>query len=114
MASSKLAKLDVVVFGATGDTGRCSCHYLFNNAKRLDITSWAPAARNLPKLQRLLPNVLSNDTPLPEQGLRPSEPIKADVNDYQSILQMVLFILLMNIHWNHIESLHQNVRALIP
>jgi len=88
MASSNLAKLDVIVFGATGDTGRLSCHYLFNNAKRLQITSWAPAARNLQKLQRLLPTMFSDDTPSPEHGVRPSVAIEADVTDYDSILRM--------------------------
>ena len=88
MASLRVAKLDVVVFGATGDTGRLCCHYLFNNGQKLGIKSWAPAARNLEKLQRLVPSVLSADTQLPEHGVRASQPIQADANDYDAILKM--------------------------
>jgi len=89
MAASKIgSKLDVVVFGATGDTGRCCCHYLFNNAKRLNIASWAPAARNLSKLQKLVGDAITQQGDVPTDGVRSSTPICADSTDYASMLAM--------------------------
>eukprot|EP01063_Lacrimia_lanifica_P022797 TRINITY_DN30318_c0_g1_i1.p1 TRINITY_DN30318_c0_g1~~TRINITY_DN30318_c0_g1_i1.p1 ORF type:complete len:463 (+),score=168.71 TRINITY_DN30318_c0_g1_i1:56-1444(+) len=81
------AKVDVVVFGATGDTGRCCAHFLFNNARRLNIASWAPALRN-PKKLDALGDALRQDGELPEHGVRASPHIVADSGDYASLLAM--------------------------
>lgn len=83
-----MEKVDIVVFGATGDTGRCCCHFLFNHGKRLNIKSWAPAARNLEKLERLIGSVISQKADVPTNGVRASAPICADSNDYDSMLAM--------------------------
>jgi len=81
--------LDVIVFGATGDTGRCACHYLFNNAKLIDLKSWAPAARNLKKLNKLVGDVCDPEaSKVPENGVVASPAIQADSNDYESLLAM--------------------------
>src|SRR5918999_1053001 len=45
--------LDVVVFGATGVTGRRVAAYLAERAGETDL-SWAPAARDAAKLDRVL------------------------------------------------------------
>jgi hypothetical protein len=37
--------VDLVVFGATGDTGISAVKMLYHHGKDLGITSWAPAAR---------------------------------------------------------------------
>jgi short subunit dehydrogenase-like uncharacterized protein len=71
--------LDVVVFGATGITGRQVCGYL---AKRVagdgDGPRWAAAARDLGKLGRVLGEV----------GVVPPETVVADVNDPDSLAAM--------------------------
>ena len=45
--------LDVVVFGATGVTGRRVCRYLAERAPEVD-TTWGAAARDAAKLERIL------------------------------------------------------------
>jgi len=80
---------DIVVFGATGDTGRCMCHFLHNRGAELGITSWAASARNLEKLDKLLGDIANgNGTDKPEKGVLASPPIKADIGDYESMLAM--------------------------
>lgn len=79
--------LDIVVFGATGDTGVVACCFLFFRGRQLGISSWAPAARNLSKLRSELLDRLPKDGP-EKDSLAPSEPIQADVGDYESLLRM--------------------------
>jgi short subunit dehydrogenase-like uncharacterized protein len=79
--------LDVVVFGATGDTGVVGCCYLFFQGKKLGITSWAPAARNIGKLQSDVLDRLENADPNLD-GLRPAAPISADASDYEALVKM--------------------------
>jgi len=77
--------LDVVIFGATGDTGSAACRLLYHHATKLHVNTWAPAARNLDKLQK---NVLQ---PLLEAASGEptwSTPIQADSNDLESLVQM--------------------------
>lgn len=81
-------RLDVIVFGATGDTGRSACHFLFNKAKTIDIKSWAPAARNLKKLNKLVGDVIDTNASAPENGVAASPAIQADSNDYESLVAM--------------------------
>lgn len=79
--------LDVVVFGATGDIGVAGCCCLYFKGKMLGVTSWAPAARNLAKLQKDVLDRLQAAEPGP-QGLAPAAPIKADSSDYASLVAM--------------------------
>lgn len=80
---------DIIVFGATGDTGRCVCHFLFNEGSRVGIESWAPAARNLKKLNKLLGEVVATSgEPGSDHGVLASPAIQADSNDYESMLEM--------------------------
>lgn len=80
-------ELDVVVFGATGDTGVVGCCCLFFRGRRLGVSSWAPAARSPEKLQRDVLDRLRGAEPGPE-GLAPEAPIQADAGDYASLLRM--------------------------
>lgn len=79
--------LDVVVFGATGDTGVVGCCFLFFQGKRLGLTRWAPAARNLSKLKKDVLDRLQGAEPGPE-GLWPEAPVQADAGDYDSLVRM--------------------------
>ena len=69
--------LDVVVFGATGITGRQVCRYLADRVTS-DGPRWAAAARDLGKLGRVLGEV----------GVVPPETVIADVNDPASLAAM--------------------------
>ena len=71
--------LDVVVFGATGITGRQVCAYLAQRSARNGAgISWAAAARDLGKLGRVLGEI----------GVVPPETVVADVNDPDSLATM--------------------------
>lgn len=79
--------LDVIVFGASGDTGIVGCCCLFFKGRRLGLSSWAPAARNLDKLKKeVLDRFESAELGL--EGLAPKAPICADASDYGSLLKM--------------------------
>jgi short subunit dehydrogenase-like uncharacterized protein len=69
--------LDVVVFGATGVTGRRVCRYLDERAPQVDAT-WGAAARDAGKLERILA----------EEGVEPENTISADLTDAQSLADM--------------------------
>ena len=69
--------LDVVVFGATGITGRQVCGYLAERADG-DGARWAAAARDLGKLGRVLGEV----------GVVPPETVVADLKDPDSLAAM--------------------------
>src|SRR5438270_7260481 len=65
-------EFDIVVFGATGFTGKLTAEYLANNAP--DTTTWALAGRNMQKLEQVRTD-LNKDLPL----------LKADVTDQGSL-----------------------------
>jgi short subunit dehydrogenase-like uncharacterized protein len=69
--------LDVVVFGATGVTGRRVASYLAERAAESDLR-WAAAARDVDKARRMLAAA----------GVSPSETIVADVSDPGSLAAM--------------------------
>lgn len=69
--------LDVVVFGATGVTGRRVAAYLAERAPETGA-SWAAAARDATKLQRVLD----------EDGVSTPETISADLGDPDSLAAM--------------------------
>jgi short subunit dehydrogenase-like uncharacterized protein len=69
--------LDVVVFGATGVTGRRVAAYLAERSAETDLR-WAAAARDADKATRLLGEI----------GVRPPETIVADVGDPGSLAAM--------------------------
>jgi len=66
--------LDVVVFGATGVTGRRVAAYLAERSAEMGVR-WAAAARDVEKAQRLLE----------EAGVSPPETIAADIEDPGSL-----------------------------
>jgi short subunit dehydrogenase-like uncharacterized protein len=66
--------LDVVVFGATGITGRQVAAYLAERAQETSLR-WAPAARDPAKLRRVLA----------ETGVDAPEPLVADLGDRDSL-----------------------------
>jgi len=80
-------ELDLVVFGASGDTGVIGCCYLFFQGRRLGLRSWAPAGRNANKLKKELMERFASAEPGAD-GLLPSEPIIADSGDYESLVKM--------------------------
>ena len=69
--------LDIVVFGATGVTGRRVAGYLAERAAETDLR-WAAAARDAEKADRILG----------ESGVSPPETIVADVSDPASLAAM--------------------------
>ena len=69
--------LDVVVFGATGVTGRRVCRYLDKRAPAVGA-SWGAAARDAAKLERILG----------EEGVEPENAISADLGDEKSLADM--------------------------
>ncbi len=69
--------LDIVVFGATGVTGRRVASYLAERAADTDLR-WAAAARDAGKAERMLGAA----------GVDPSETIVADVSDPRSLAAM--------------------------
>mmetsp|Transcript_97966 Transcript_97966/g.204355 ORF Transcript_97966/g.204355 Transcript_97966/m.204355 type:complete len:455 (+) Transcript_97966:103-1467(+) len=79
--------LDVVVFGASGDTGAAACCCLYFRGKSLGLKSWAPAARNLGKLKADVLDKLK-DQSVGEDGLSFQEPIEADSKDHEALVKM--------------------------
>ena len=79
--------LDVIVFGATGDTGSAACRFLYHYGRKVQIQKWAPAARNLKRLQaNVLDPLLQYSAG--DDGILPSKPIYADANDLESLICM--------------------------
>jgi short subunit dehydrogenase-like uncharacterized protein len=78
--------LDVVVFGATGDTGSAACRLLYHHSDRVNIQKWAPACRNIKKLQeKVLEPLLKATNGGPRWAC---SPIQADSNDLRSLVTM--------------------------
>jgi short subunit dehydrogenase-like uncharacterized protein len=69
--------LDVVVFGATGVTGRRVCRYLAERAPDVGA-SWGAAARDADKLERILG----------DEGVSAEHTISADLGDPKSLADM--------------------------
>jgi short subunit dehydrogenase-like uncharacterized protein len=69
--------LDIVVFGATGVTGRRVAAYLAERAPETGLR-WAAAVRDTGKLERVLEEI----------GVRAPETIAADVGDESSLAAM--------------------------
>ena len=69
-------KYDIVVWGASGFTGRLVCEYLFKNytLKGRDL-KWAIAGRNINKLERIRKDFINDTIPI----------IVADSNDIDSL-----------------------------
>ena len=83
-AAAARRPVDVVVFGATGDTGLTACACLYFRGKSLGLKSWAPAARNLRKLESHVMSHLKKSD-VGKDGLEPLPPIHADANDDASL-----------------------------
>ena len=78
--------LDVVVFGATGDTGSAACRLLYHHSSKVNVEKWAPAARDVSKLER---SVLSPLMKAAGCGPRwTGAPLQADSNDLASLVAM--------------------------
>ena len=73
---------DLIVFGATGYTGKNVVQYVARSAKELGDISWAVAGRDESKLRRILGQVPA-DLKIPDPGV-----IICDVNDELSLLEM--------------------------
>ena len=86
MASLISRPLDVVVFGATGDTGSAAVRLLYHHATKVHLLKWAPACRNLSKLHRNVLDPLLASAPTGTQWT--GNPIQADSNDLQSLVRM--------------------------
>ena len=72
-------KYDIVVWGASGFTGRLVCEYLFKNytLKRRDL-NWAIGGRNFNKLERIRTDFLNDSIPI----------IIADSDDIDSLNEL--------------------------
>ena len=81
--------LDCVVFGATGDTGSAACRLLYHHSTRVNINKWAPAARNLTKLQtNVLDPLVAAAAAMATTPNHWSTPIAADSNSLPSLIAM--------------------------
>ena len=76
-------EFDIIVWGASGFTGRLVVAYLFQNYGVNDNLKWAMAGRNKQKLKEVRLEVADNSVPI----------IIADGNDEVS-LKLKLFVLL--------------------
>ncbi len=72
-------KYDIIVWGATGFTGRLVCEYLQQQYGNHESISWAMAGRNEAKLKDIRSQVADDNTPL----------ILADSHDMTSLQKMV-------------------------
>src|ERR1700751_3722652 len=64
---------DVIVYGATGYTGRLIAEYLATSYRGADAPSWAIAGRSTDKLRKVRANIASPDD-LPLVGADAAEP----------------------------------------
>ena len=77
---------DVIVFGATGDTGSACARLIYHFADKFKISKWTMACRNLNKLQEKVIKPLINAAP---NGCKWSgEPIQADSDNLDSLVEM--------------------------
>ena len=73
-------EFDVIVWGASGFTGRLVVAYLFQNYGVNDDLKWAMAGRNKHKLKQVRLEVADNSVPI----------IIADGNDEVSLKEMII------------------------
>ena len=72
-------KYDIVVWGASGFTGRLVCEYLFKNyTKKNSTLKWAIAGRNINKLEGIRKEYANDTIPI----------IVADSNDIDSLIEL--------------------------
>lgn len=76
---SNSASFDLVVYGATGFTGRLVCEYLSKRSKSVNGLRWAMAGRSIEKLKKVQGEIGCTDIPL----------IAADSSSPSSIIKMV-------------------------
>ena len=58
-------KYDIVVWGASGFTGRLVCEYLFKNyTKKNSTLKWAIAGRNINKLKGIRKDFINDTIPI--------------------------------------------------
>ena len=79
---------DIIVFGATGDTGSAACRLLSRHAAKMGVRTWAPAARSAKKLSALVDSLPTDDGAAAGGGVKPSPAIIADSSDYASLVRM--------------------------
>ncbi|MEM9929200.1 MAG: saccharopine dehydrogenase NADP-binding domain-containing protein [Bacteroidota bacterium] len=72
-------EFDVILWGASGFTGRLVAEYIFNNYSTNDTLKWAMAGRNAAKLEKIRAEVADETVPL----------ILADSKDEASLTAMV-------------------------
>ena len=72
-------EFDIIVWGASGFTGRLVVLYLFNKYGATGDLKWAMGGRNLTKLEKVRDEVADKNIPL----------VIADINDKVSLLKMV-------------------------
>lgn len=72
-------EFDVIVWGATGFTGRLVAEYIYQQYGGQDIVRWAMAGRNQSKLEKVRAEVADDSIPL----------ITADSQDEESLVAMV-------------------------
>ena len=79
-------KYDVVVYGATGDTGSACVRLLYHFADKFDVKKWTMCCRNLQKLENTVfgPLQLASPTGFKWTG----EPIQAESDNLQSLVSM--------------------------
>lgn len=80
----KMSRLDVVIFGATGFTGKRTVMHMVEFAQKYHIDSWGIAGRSEPKLASLLEE-LAKKTGADVSSVKI---IKADVGDDKSLVDM--------------------------
>ena len=76
---SQSREFDVIIWGASGFTGRLVALYLFNKYGANGDLKWAMGGRNLTKLEKVRDEVADKNVPL----------VIADSNDKVSLLNMV-------------------------
>lgn len=79
-------KYDVVVYGATGDTGSACVRLLYHFADKFNVKKWTMCCRNLQKLENTVlgPLQLASPTGFKWTG----EPIQAESDNLQSLVSM--------------------------
>jgi len=76
---NQLREYDIIIWGASGFTGRLVAEYLFNNYDSNNNLKWAIAGRNILKLESVRKEILDDRVPI----------VVADSNDLKSLNEMV-------------------------
>ncbi|XP_067007405.2 saccharopine dehydrogenase-like oxidoreductase [Anabrus simplex] len=84
MAAVEEPKLDIVIFGATGFTGKCAVQEIIKLAKEKSDLSWGVAGRNESKLKEVLADISKKTG----EDLGKIPIIIADVSQEDSLLKM--------------------------